>query len=88
MAPHRGTVILLLGILSLVGLGIFTGIPAWVMGRSDLKRMDAGEMDPEGRQMTFAGMILGIVSVVLFVLLMSLLGSIFATVVLPGASGP
>lgn len=65
MKPHRGTLILILGILSLVLCGIFTGIPAWVMGSSDLKEMDAGTMDPEGRGVTKAGKICGMVSVVL-----------------------
>jgi hypothetical protein len=65
MKPHRGTLILILGILSLVLCGIFTGIPAWVMGSSDLKEMDAGTMNPEGRGVTNAGKICGMVSVVL-----------------------
>src|SRR5690242_17990991 len=34
MEPHRGTLILVLGILSLTGLGILTGIPAWIMGNA------------------------------------------------------
>ena len=38
---------------------------AWVLGRSDIKAMDAGRMDPEGRGMTTAGMILGIIGTVL-----------------------
>ena len=65
MAPHRGTLILVLGILSLVGCGFFAGIPAVIMGNGDLKKMDAGVIDPEGRQLTNIGRILGIVSLVL-----------------------
>jgi hypothetical protein len=68
MKPHRGTLILVLGILSLVFCGVFTAIPAWVMGSSDLKEMDAGLMDPTGRSITNVGKILGIVSVSLTVL--------------------
>ena len=67
MKPHRGTTILVLGILGLVCCTIFTGIPAWVMGVSDLKAMAAGQMDPSGTGMTKAGKICGMVSVGLFV---------------------
>jgi hypothetical protein len=65
MKPHRGTLILILGILSFVFCGIFSAIPAWIMGSNDLKEMDAGTMDPSGRSVTNAGRILGIVAVVL-----------------------
>jgi hypothetical protein len=65
MKPHRGTLVLVLGILSLVGCTIFTGIPAWIMGKNDLNEMDAGQMDPTGRSLTNAGKICGIISVVL-----------------------
>jgi len=62
--PHRGTLILVLGILGLVCCFI-CGIVAWVMGNGDLREMDAGRMDPSGRGLTQAGKICGIVSVVL-----------------------
>jgi len=66
MQPHRGTLILILGILGLV---VFQplGILAWIMGNTDLKEMDAGRMDPEGRGMTQIGKILGIISCVLMI---------------------
>jgi hypothetical protein len=64
--PHRGVMILVLGILGLV-LCVICGIVAWVMGASDLKEMDAGRMDASGRGYTKAGMILGIVGVALTV---------------------
>lgn len=63
MKPHRGTLILVLGILSLVMCGIFTGIPAWLMGNGDLKEMEAGTMDRSGEQLTKIGKILGMISV-------------------------
>lgn len=53
---------LVLGILGIVPCSIFTAIPAWIMGSSDLKQMDAGTMDPEGRGLTSAGRIVGIVA--------------------------
>lgn len=67
MQPHRGTLILILGILSIVlcqPIGIF----AWIMGGNDLKAMDAGAMDPEGRGLTKAGKICGIIGTVLLII--------------------
>ncbi len=64
LKPHRGTLVLVLGILGLVCCFV-CGIVAWIMGNADLKEMDAGVMDPEGRGTTQAGKICGIVSVVL-----------------------
>jgi hypothetical protein len=68
MKPHRGTLILILGILSFVLCGIFTAIPAWVMGNSDLKAMAAGTMDPAGRSLTNAGKICGMIVTILTIL--------------------
>ena len=65
LAPHRGTLILILGILSLVMCGIFTGIPAWIMGKGDLEAMANGTMDPSGEGLTKAGKICGLISVIL-----------------------
>ena len=54
-----------LGILSLVLCWFFTGIPAWIMGKSDLAKIEAGQMNPEGKGLTMAGMICGIICCVL-----------------------
>jgi hypothetical protein len=67
MKPHRGTLILVLGILGLVLCG-FLGIPAWIMGNSDLREMDAGRMDPSGRGNTNAGRICGMIATILTIL--------------------
>jgi hypothetical protein len=64
MKPHRGTLILVLGILSLV-LCAPLGVAAWIMGNGDLKEIDAGTMDPSGRSTTNAGRICGIIGTVL-----------------------
>ena len=56
-----------LGILGLVLCGIFTAIPAWVMGSGDLKKMEAGIMDPAGAGATKAGMWCGIILCVIVV---------------------
>jgi hypothetical protein len=66
MKPHRGTLILVLGILSLVICG-FLGIPAWIMGNSDLAQMQAGQMDPSGRSLTNAGRICGMIATILLI---------------------
>jgi hypothetical protein len=64
LRPHRGGLILALGILGLVCCFI-CGIIAWVMGSNDLKEMAAGRMDQSGQGMTQAGKICGMVSVIL-----------------------
>ena len=76
MKPHRGTLILILGILSLVVCAPL-GIAAWVMGSSDLKEIDAGTMDPAGRGTTQAGKICGIIGTILFILSLVIFGVIF-----------
>ena len=65
MTPHRGTLILVLGILGLVVCGPL-GIAAWIMGSGDLKAIDAGTMDPSGRSSTNAGRICGMIGTILF----------------------
>ena len=62
--PHRGPAILVLGIVGIV-VCFVCGIIAWVMGTGDLKEMDLGVRDPEGRGLTKAGMICGIVGTAL-----------------------
>lgn len=76
MKPHRGTLILVFGILSLVVCGPL-GIAAWVMGSGDLKEMDAGTMDPSGRSITQAGKICGIIGTILTIIGLLVLGIAF-----------
>jgi hypothetical protein len=65
--PHRGTTIMVLGILSIfMGcVGIILGPIAWIMGNGDLKKMRAGLMDPEGESLTNTGKICGMVGAIL-----------------------
>jgi uncharacterized membrane protein YidH (DUF202 family) len=63
---HRGGLILALGIIGLVACAP-VGIAAWVLGNNDLKAMDAGQMDPEGKQLTQVGKILGMVATILMI---------------------
>ena len=89
MQPHRGTMILVLGILGLVVCGPL-GTVAWVMGRGDLKLIDAGQMDPEGRGLTQAGTICGMIASILMAigLVFAILWIfLFAAVGVAGAAG-
>jgi hypothetical protein len=63
--PHRGTAILVLGVLSLFTMPVPLGLIAWLWANEDLKKMDAGVMDPEGRGSTQAGKVCGMISVIL-----------------------
>jgi hypothetical protein len=65
--PHRGGLILTLGILSVVICGLL-GPFAWAMGRADLEKMRQGQMDKSGWGVTQAGYILGIVGTVRLIL--------------------
>jgi hypothetical protein len=71
--PHRGGLILALGIMALVG-GVAIGFPfalgpvAWLMGNSDLAEIHAGRMDPSGEGMIQAGRVLGMISTFLLIL--------------------
>ena len=64
LKPHRGAVVLTLGILG-IAICVICGIIAWVMGKNDLREIDAGTMDPAGRGLTNAGKICGMISVIL-----------------------
>lgn len=89
--PHRGGLILTFGILSWVGcvfpcmlVHLGFGIAAWMMGRADLQAIRAGQMDPAGESTTQAGMILGIISVVLTVGAIILYVGFWVTAILAG----
>jgi formylglycine-generating enzyme required for sulfatase activity len=64
MKPHRGTLILVFGILGIVAC-FPIGIAAWIMGGRDLKEMQAGTMDPSGRGSTSAGRVCGMIGTLL-----------------------
>jgi hypothetical protein len=66
LEPHRGGLVLTLGVLSVVLLPIYPvsfllGILAWIKGRKDLRKMQANVMDPTGMANTRGGYICGIV---------------------------
>jgi hypothetical protein len=64
--PHRGVMILIFGILSLLCCPLVFGLMAIIMGNGDIKEMDAGRMDSDGRGLTKAGIIIGIIGIVLW----------------------
>jgi hypothetical protein len=80
LEPHRGGTILTLGIIGLPLICCLIapvfGIISWVMGAGDMKKMDAGLMDPTGRGMTQAGLVMGIIATVLggLILILQLIG--------------
>ncbi|MDZ7716840.1 MAG: hypothetical protein U5J95_11570 [Balneolaceae bacterium] len=57
----RGVLILILGILSITTLGPFTGIPAWIMANTDLKKIELGIIPRSEKSFTKAGKIMGII---------------------------
>jgi hypothetical protein len=63
--PHRGPLILTLGIVSFFVGGPILGAVAWILGNADMAAIRAGRMDPEGEGMTNAGRICGMISVIL-----------------------
>jgi hypothetical protein len=63
MKPHRGTLILILGIVGFC-CGI-VGLVAFIMGTGDLKEMREGRMDPSGEGKTQVGRWLGLVFFIL-----------------------
>jgi len=65
LQPHRGSLIVTMGVLAWVTCPIFS-VFAWVMGASDIQDMKHGRMDPGGLQQTQAGMVLGMVNVILW----------------------
>jgi hypothetical protein len=71
--PHRGPLVLTLGIIGVVimalpycaPLGMPFGITAWILGHRDLGKMKANLMDPRGQGTTQAGMIMGMVAAIM-----------------------
>lgn len=88
-SAHRGGMILTLGVMAIVcNIACVPGILAWVMGSADLKQMDAGRMDPEGRGLTQAGMIMGMIMTILNIIGIVLIVCyfVFIFVLLAGAA--
>ncbi len=72
-SPHRGSIVLTLGLISLVGgmsivVPVILGPVAWALGTYDLREMREGRMDPTGESMTRTGQILGIIATLFLIL--------------------
>ncbi len=63
-ASGQAVAALILGILSILCMGIFTGIPAIVLGSIELKAIKAGKAPQSGEGMAKVGYILGIIGTV------------------------
>lgn len=78
MARHRGTMILVFGILGFLGILPLAPI-AWWMGTKDSLKMQDGTMDPTGKTATEIGRFLGMFTTC--VLLVWVLGFAFLRIV-------
>ncbi len=88
LSPHRGALILVLGILALVtGLGFVLGPIAWIMGNNDLAEMRSGRMDREGEGMTQGGRICGMIATILVIVLFAIYGSCCCVGAMGGGGG-
>jgi len=79
-APHRGGLILVLGVMGLVTCAVFS-LLAWVMGSHDLREMRAGRMDRSGESATQAGMILGMIVAIMWIV-SAVVASAFALIII------
>jgi hypothetical protein len=66
--PHRGSLIMTLGIISLFFAHLILGPIAWIMANHDLEAMRTGKMDPEGESSTNTGRICGMIATILGIL--------------------
>lgn len=73
--PHRGGLVMALGLVSLVGPFLSMCVPllvlgpvAWALANHDLREMRDRQMDPGGETMTRAGQVCGIIATVLLVI--------------------
>ena len=67
LQPHRGGLIVTLGVLAWVTCPVFS-VFAWVLGANDVREIRSGHMDPGGLPQTQTGMVLGMVNVILWMI--------------------
>jgi len=75
--PHRGQMILILGIVAIAFVHL-VGPFVWWMGSVDLRKMRAGTMDRRGESETRIGYVLGIIATVLMAIGLLFLILLFA----------
>ena len=83
VAPHRGGLILVLGLLGFVVNCPIFSLMAWTMGSRDLTEMRSGRMDRRGEGLTQAGQILGMILSLLWLIV----GGLALVVVLIAVAG-
>ncbi|HBI43618.1 MAG TPA: hypothetical protein DDY78_12330 [Planctomycetales bacterium] len=97
--PHRGALILVLGIISIASvvlnacyvgvlIGLPLGITAWALGSGDLRKIKKGEMDEEGLGMTQAGWICGIIGTILQSLVLLTCGGFLTFILVQANNAP
>lgn len=84
--PSNGTLILILGILSLV-ICMPAGVAPWIMGNQSLRDIRAGIMDPREEGLIQAGRICGMIAAILFALVVVFYCGIFGLIFGLGAAG-
>lgn len=84
-APHRGAVILVLGLLAVVMGCPILSIMAWVMGSADIRAINAGRMDREGYSLTYAGYMIGMIYSLITIAIWLLILPFFLLVAVAGA---
>jgi hypothetical protein len=70
LKPHKGQLMLLLGVLSLFVAPLILAPITLIMARSDLKEMDAGRMDPTGRSQNMTARLCAMISTLIWPLVL------------------
>ena len=68
----KATTVLVLGILSIVLCGFLSGVPAWIIGSTELKNIKIGITDPSDKVIAQTGVVLGIIGTLFSVLWLAL----------------
>lgn len=71
LKPHKGDLMMILGVISLIMGPPVVSILTWIMARNDLKEMDAGLMDPAGRSKTQTARLLAMISTIVWPVILS-----------------
>jgi len=82
-ASGRAITALILGIAAVLCCGIFTGIPAFFIGRSEEAAINRGQAPEGGRTMAKIGWILGLISIIFGCLTILGFGAYIALVGMP-----
>ena len=70
--PHRGGLVLSIGILSWLTQCVVFGVVAWVLGLHDLPEMSQSRRDAGGRTATRIGMIFGAIHCMVLIVVVGL----------------